>query len=109
TESLQLSFEDTVLKPQQSGENRFAFTKRFVKNDSYSVHAANHFMQSNDSVRYAISVIPDLYPSITVEPQKASFSSKRIFFKGLVKDDYGFTKLSFNYHFLKSADSLQVN
>lgn len=107
TETLELSFEDTILHPQQSGENRFSFTKRFVKNDSYSVHASNHFMSSNDSIRYAISVIPDLYPSITVEQQKDSFSSKRIFFKGLVKDDYGFTKLSFNYHFLKSNDSTQ--
>jgi len=109
TESLELSFEDTVLRPQQSGNNRFAYTKRFVKSDSYSVHAANHFMQSNDSIRYAISVIPDLYPSINVEQQKDSFSSKRIYFKGLVKDDYGFTKLSFNYHFLKSSDSTQSN
>ncbi len=109
TESLQLSFEDTIVTPQHSEENAFAFTKRFLKNDSYSVHAANHFMQSNDSVRYAISVIPDLYPSITVEQQQDSFSSKRIYFKGLVKDDYGFTKLSFNYHYLKSNDSTQSN
>jgi len=107
TESLQLSFEDTTVSPQQPDENVFAFSKRFVKNDSYSVHAANHFMQSNDSVRYAISVIPDLYPSVSVEQQQDSFSTKRIYFKGLVKDDYGFTKLSFNYHFLKSADSTQ--
>jgi hypothetical protein len=109
TETLQLAFEDTVVSPQQSNENVFAFTKRFMKNDSYTVHAANHFMQSNDSVRYAVSVIPDLYPSITVEQQQDSFSSKRIYFKGLIKDDYGFTKLSFNYHFLKSGDSLQSN
>ncbi|MEO8087941.1 MAG: DUF4175 family protein [Bacteroidota bacterium] len=107
TESLKLSFEDTIISPQESGDNLFAFTKRFTKNDSYSVQAANHFMQSNDSVRYAISVIPDLYPSISVEQQQDSFSTKRLYFKGLIKDDYGFTKLTFNYHFLKSGDSTQ--
>ncbi|CAN5475788.1 ATPase [soil metagenome] len=109
TESLKLSFEDTIISPQESGDNLFAFTKRFTKNDSYSVQAANHFMQSNDSVRYAISVIPDLYPSISVEQQQDSFSTKRLYFKGLIKDDYGFTKLTFNYHFLKSGDSTQSN
>ncbi len=107
TESLKLSFEDTIITPQESGVNAFAFSRRFIKNDSYSVQAANHFMQSSDSVRYAISVIPDLYPSISVEQMRDSFSTKRLYFKGLVKDDYGFTKLSFNYHFLKSRDSSQ--
>ncbi len=107
TELLQLHFEDTLVAPKETDKNEFAFTKRFVKSDSYSVHAANHFIQSNDSVRYAISVIPDLYPGISVEQQVDSFSSKRIYFKGLVKDDYGFTKLSFNYHFLKTSDSTQ--
>ena len=88
TESLWMSFEDTLVTPAESGDNAFTFSKRFTKNDSYSVQAANHFLKSNDSVRYAISVIPDLFPSISVEQQQDSFSTKRIYFKGLVKDDY---------------------
>jgi len=103
TETLQLAFEDATVAPMQSGSNEFSFNKRFLRNDSYTVKAANKFMQNKDSVRYSVSVIPDLYPSITVEQQRDSLSSKRIYFKGLVKDDYGFTKLSFNYHFLKAG------
>src|SRR5207247_9001990 len=40
---------------------------------------------------------------------KDSLSSKRTYFKGVIKDDYGFTKLAFNYRFLKSSDSTQTD
>jgi hypothetical protein len=104
TEALNLSFQDTTVAPNRSEENAFTFSKRFVKNDSYTVSTSNHYLQSKDSVRYTISVVPDLYPTISVEQQSDSISTKRTFFKGLIKDDYGFIKLSFNYHFLKSAN-----
>jgi hypothetical protein len=107
TESIRMSFHDTSIVLKPSGDNTFTFTKRFLKNDSYGVTTGNHFMNSKDSIKYAVSVIPDLYPSISIEQQSDSLSSKRTFFKGIVKDDYGFTKLSFNYRFLKSNDSLQ--
>ncbi len=105
TETLKLSFADTSVAPNRSEENTFSFTKRFLRNDSYTVRPSNKYLQSTDSVRYAISVIPDLYPSISVEQQRDTFSTKRIYFKGLVKDDYGLTKLTFNYHFLKQVAS----
>ncbi len=109
TEALRLNFQDTVVSLNKTDENSFAFTKRFTRNDSYSVNTSNRFLNSKDSIRYSISVVPDLYPSITVEAQKDSFSTKRTYFKGIIKDDYGFTKLTFNYHYLKSSDSLQSN
>ena len=109
TDALKLSFQDTLVSLSKVNENDFAFTKRFMRNDSYSVSTSNKFLNSKDSIRYSISVIPDLYPSISVEAQKDSFSTKRTYFKGIIKDDYGFSKLTFNYHYLKSSDSLQSN
>jgi hypothetical protein len=109
TEQLNLSFQDTLVSPSRSEENAFKFTRRFVKNDSYTVSTSNHYLQSKDSVRYSISVVPDLYPTISVEQQSDSISTKRTFFKGIIKDDYGFSKLSFNYHFLKSANDSSGN
>ncbi len=106
TEMVNMAFHDSLVKLNPSAENKFAFSKRFFKNDSYTVNTSNHFLNSKDSLHYSIAVIPDLYPTITIEQQKDSLSSKRTFFKGFVKDDYGFTELSFNYRFLKSNDSL---
>ncbi len=107
TETIRMSFHDSLVTLAPKDENTFSFSKRFYKNDSYSLSPGNHFLNSKDSIRYAISVIPDLYPSITIEQQHDSLSTKRTFFRGVVKDDYGFSKLSFNYRFLKSDDSLQ--
>ncbi len=107
TETIRLSFHDSLVILNPKNENTFSFSKRFYKNDSYCLSPGNHFLNSKDSIRYSISVTPDLYPTITIEQQSDSLSTKRTFFRGLVKDDYGFSKLSFNYRFLKSNDSLQ--
>ena len=105
TESVRMAFQDSLISISRNGENSFGFSRRFLRNDSYIVTTGNHFINSKDSIRYGISVIPDLYPAITVEEEHDSLSSKRTFFKGVVKDDYGFTKLVFHYRFLKMADS----
>lgn len=105
TEAIRMAFQDTTVKLNRIGENVFNFSRKFFRNDGYTVTNSNAFLSNKDSMHFGISVIPDLYPSISVEQQKDSFSTKRSFFKGLIKDDYGFTKLSFNYHFLKTADS----
>ncbi|MCI0618042.1 DUF4175 domain-containing protein, partial [bacterium] len=60
---------------------------------------------SKDSMLYSINVIPDAYPSIASEEQRDSFSTKRVYFKGIVKDDYGFSRLSFNFRYLKSGNA----
>ena len=109
TEELRMNFRDALVSIDKTNENRFSFTRRFMKNDSYSVSTSNQFIRSKDSIHYSISVVPDLYPSVSVETFIDSSSSKRTYFKGIIKDDYGFTKLTFNYHYLKSSDSLPLN
>ncbi len=109
TDAVKLSFQDTTISLNRRDENHFNFVKRFMRNDSYSVSTSNEFLHSKDSIRYSVAVIPDIYPSIGVDQQKDSLSSKRTYFKGVIKDDYGFTKLTFNYRYLKSSDSLQTD
>ncbi|MBK6988716.1 MAG: DUF4175 domain-containing protein [Bacteroidetes bacterium] len=103
------SYRDSIIKLTPNGDDQFSYSHRFTKNDSYVVTTSNHFIHSKDSIHYTISVVPDIYPSITIEQSKDSLSGKRTFFRGMIKDDYGFSKLSFNYRFLKSNDSLQSN
>ncbi|MBL0030709.1 MAG: hypothetical protein IPP27_00540 [Bacteroidetes bacterium] len=109
TEQLNLVFHDSTISLTQNGENLFIFSRRFTKNDSYVITTSNHFINSKDSIHYTISVVPDIYPSISIEQSRDSLSGKRTFFRGMIKDDYGFSKLTFNYRFLKSNDSLQSN
>jgi hypothetical protein len=105
TESLLLAFADTGIAAGKKGQEEFGYSRRFFKSNSYTVSTANQYLRSRDSLHFSVSVIPDLYPTINVDQQKDSNSTKRLFFKGLIKDDYGFTKLAFHYRYLKTSDS----
>jgi hypothetical protein len=105
TDKVRMSFSDTAIVLQPSGENVYTFTDRLMKDKSYSVTTANSWMKSRDSVVYAINVVPDLYPGIQVEEKKDSVFTKKMYFSGQVKDDYGFTRLSFNYRLITESDS----
>ncbi|MES2591596.1 MAG: DUF4175 family protein [Bacteroidota bacterium] len=109
TNLLRLNFNDTSFAVPAASENSFNYSARLFKDKMYSVTTANALLKSKDSVNYAINVIPDAYPQINVEEKKDTTSSKRFFFKGSVKDDYGFNKLTFNYRFITSNDSASAN
>ena len=94
------------LTVKQDSENGFSFSERFTKSAEYSIVGSNEFMPVGDSLRYTVSVIPDLYPSISVSSLEDSLNPKRIYFNGQVKDDYGFSSLSFKYKKLESEDDI---
>lgn len=91
---------------KQDSENGFSFFERFTRSSEYSIVGSNKFMPVGDSLRYTVSVIPDVYPSISVSSVEDSLNPKRIYFNGQVKDDYGFTALSFKYKKLESKDDI---
>jgi hypothetical protein len=109
TESIRLAFSDSAIVLKPAGEGRFSYSRRCMLSDSYRIVAGNSFMQSKDSMAYALTVVPDQYPSISVEQQQDSLSSKRRYFRGVIKDDYGFSKLQFVYRFIRSADTTGRN
>jgi hypothetical protein len=104
TRNLRVSFIDTtyVLNPSA---NACTYANRFMQSNSYAVTTSNEYLKSKDSVVYMINVIPDLYPSIQVEERKDSMSSQKLYYRGEVKDDYGFSNLSFNYKISRKEDS----
>lgn len=98
TDQLSLAFTDSTVFPQKNKEDQFSFTKRFFNSTAYTIKAANAFVLSGaDSVTYAISVVPDQFPGIQVSEKTDSLNPKNVYFSGLIKDDYGFSKLSFFY------------
>lgn len=106
TNLVRINFNDTSFALSPASENSFNYSMRLFKDKLYSVTTANQFLKNKDSVTYTINVIPDIYPQIKVEEKKDTATSKRIYFQGEVKDDYGFNKLTFNYRFIISSDSI---
>lgn len=63
----------------------------------YSIVNQNKFITSTDTLSQQIQIIKDLYPEIYVQSQQDSLFADRVYFKGTVKDDYGFSQLQFVY------------
>lgn len=97
TDNLTLSFNEKSVTLEHGSSNSFKYKEGFVESQNYLISSSNAYLKNHDSLRYSIQVIPDIFPSITVEEYRDSAFLKQLFFKGLIKDDYGFNKLTFNY------------
>lgn len=86
-------------------DNNFTFSEQFKKSAAYTIVGSNEYMNSGDSLRYTVTVVPDLYPSISVTGVEDSLNPKRLYFNGQVKDDYGFSSLVFKYKRLNETGS----
>lgn len=82
---------------QHKSENEFQFSRRFVKDQSYTLFLKNNQLTESDSVQYHISVLPDQFPQIRLEQFPDSMDWKRNYFAGEVTDDYGIRTVNFNY------------
>lgn len=96
TDTLSFILHDKVQQfvPQQDNAS-FSYTAR--SSFDYSVLNSNTFFTSKDSIKHSISVVQDRYPEIYVESQRDSLFMDRVYFKGHIQDDYGFTSLKFVY------------
>ncbi len=83
--------------------NTFTQTVRMMSGMPYSVIIGNEYFSNRDSLSYLVNVIPDLYPSISVEEFKDSIYDNRLYYQGNVKDDYGLSKLEFAWTVKKAG------
>ena len=73
------------------------FEYQFVAAQStkFEVQVENAWNNSLDPLPFSVDVLPDAYPDIRVESFDEQLSTD-VYFSGLVTDDYGFSKLTFN-------------
>jgi len=109
TEDLLLYYKDSIYVPQQTDKQKYLFADRLFKSNDYAVSTKNSYIEKADSLVYQINVIPDLYPGIEVEERVDSLSSKNIYFSGVIDDDYGFSKLTFNYRVVSSENEISAS
>ena len=105
TNALRINFDDKIMTFSPIAPDQYIVKHTFFKNTSYTVKTSNEFLIGKDSVGYTVNVITDQFPSIEVEERGDSLSSKRLYFRGNIKDDYGFKRLTFNYKKLNSDSS----
>jgi hypothetical protein len=96
TDSIQFIYQDHEMDLSSNNDN-FAAALTVHTSFDYSIVNKNKYYTSKDTLNHSISVIKDLYPEIYVESRMDSFFIDRYYFKGNIKDDYGFSNLYFVY------------
>jgi Domain of unknown function (DUF4175) len=99
---------DKKIDKAERKDGLFHFVKRILHSERLTISAKNDRVELGDSVLYSIQVIPDDYPTISVDEKPDSLSSRLIYMIGKVSDDYGVSKLQFHYRFTESEDKEKV-
>ena len=108
TDEILLSFGGSEMQADHIEKDLFTYLKKFFLSGNYTIKNQNAKVHTNDSMMYNINVVPDAFPSITVENNTDSLTGKQVYFIGDASDDYGLTKLTFNYRFIKSEQKEKV-
>jgi hypothetical protein len=77
--------------------NLFYTAYQFMRDTQYSLILQNKWMVPRDSLHYRVSVIPDQYPSLTVQQYNDSITDDYVLFVGEAGDDYGLRRVDWHY------------
>jgi hypothetical protein len=102
TRKMKLLWDREVVELAQVDAENFIYKRRVRHSAGYALISQNDYVVSPDTLNYKLDVIPDAYPLIRVEEFEDSTNINLLYFKGFIKDDYGFTKLQFVYEIKKA-------
>ena len=94
TELMHLT-RDSVTTDLTKKEGLFEYQFVAAKSTSFEVKVENAWNPDIDPLPFSVDVLPDAYPDIRVESFEESLSPD-VYFSGLITDDYGFSRLTFN-------------
>ena len=113
TEQLLLKVQDSVYKTSLLG-SVYSLRKTIFNSAHYSLLASNSKLTQPNVANYFINVQKDAFPEIGVENTVDSTQVNLLLARGEIADDYGVSKLTFNYRktdgkSLKEADFKSKN
>lgn len=103
TEKINIKFSDASFNLKRQKNNQFIYSKQLIVNDKYIIKTINNDVYEKDSVQFNISVEMDEFPKIEVTEAQDSINNAVYFYIGEISDDYGLTKLTFNYKIEKAG------
>ncbi len=86
---------DSLTTELNAQDNIFEYRFVAAQSTKFEVQVQNAWNQSLEPLPFSVDVLPDAYPDIRVESFDEQLSTD-VCFSGLVTDDYGFSRLTFN-------------
>jgi hypothetical protein len=100
-DSINFIFNNDLKNPQMAKKsllsNNYQFSRQIKKSTDYNIKLYNEFSANKDGANYALSVIPDNFPTINLEQYKDTTLYNYIVLGGKIADDYGFKALRVHY------------
>ena len=90
----------------QAKDDAFTFNYRFLNDTNYSLILQNKESKVVERLSYRVQVIPDQYPVLQVQAFKDSVSGTQIVLNGTAGDDYGLTRVMFQYQILDASNKV---
>lgn len=98
-------FADSILTEAKKDSSWYSVKNTFYRSCGYTIIASNNFFEDEEILRYSISVVPDLHPTVQVNTIHDSLQFSVYYFQGRITDDYGFKNLYFCY---RKANSTEI-
>ncbi len=97
TENVSFRLTDSTASARNEGNGSFFFQRRMMKDFLYTLLLSGNQLNNADSIKYIITVVPDMYPQISVEQMQDSTDHQTMYFAGEASDDYGLKKLQLQF------------
>ena len=94
TEQMTVS-HDSLTTDLTANDNVFEYQFVAAQSTKFEVQVQNAWNENIDPLPFSVDVLPDAYPDIRIESFDEQLSTD-VYYSGLVTDDYGFSKLTFN-------------
>ena len=94
TEQMTVS-RDSLTTDLTAHDDIFEYQFVAAQSTKFEVQVQNTWNNSLEPLPFSVDVLPDAYPDIRVESFDEQLSTD-VYFSGLVTDDYGFSRLTFN-------------
>ena len=98
-DSVRFTFENdsTVMMLQRDGPQKYSLSKRFMASEIYEINLKNQYASNRDRIQFHVNVIPDEFPSISLNRYQDTVLYQYLILGGSVGDDHGFTDLRLFY------------
>ena len=107
TRTLIVAWDKEKQESLNANNGIFEFQKKLRKTVNYQIISTNEFVHSPDTLNFSLDVIPDAFPLIRIEEFTDSTNDQMLYFRGFIKDDYGFSRLQFVYE-IKPKESNEL-
>jgi hypothetical protein len=107
TTKLNTIFADSnfVLYPNSLGN--YSFTKQLFASENYGLSLSSKDIEYGDTLNHSITVVKDIYPSITITDSQDSLNKFKHFIEGIITDDYGFKSLVVYVSIIRNGKTLK--